>query len=420
MKNRLSFVAVLAALGASALFSHAVLADEAASKTKAPTVTANVAKQLVTAQAALKADKPDEAIASLKDAQAAKGEKTPYDLFIINEMLGTAYVKQKDYQSAAPLLEAAARSEYCDPTQAKAWLRAVMVINYNNKDYPKTIELGEQIASRGAADEDTTTMMGDSYFHLNKYKEAGDYIQQYTDKQDKPQEKFLKFEYSCFTKANDSKAAEKVLDKLITYYPSADYWAIALSSLRGANITDAHQQLALYRLEFDLGVLKRPSDLEEMAELSLDQGFPGETVAVLQRAFQQNLITDAREKERYQHLLDGAKQRATKDEASLAAAEPAAEKAADGNMFIQLGAAYLSYGQAAKAVAVLQQGIAKGMLKNPDEATLLLGQAQLKAGQGSAAKSNFEKVASSANGNYARIGKLWTLYASSPASHSSA
>jgi hypothetical protein len=417
MKNRLSLIAVLSA---SALFSHAVLADEAAPKAKAPTVTANVAKQLVAAQAALKADKPDDAIASLKEAQAAKGDKTPYDLFIINEMLGTAYVKQKDYQSAAPLLEAAARSEYCDPTQAKAWLRAVMVIDYNNKDYPKTIELGEQITQRGASDEDTITMMGDSYFHLNKYKEAGDYIQQYTDKQEKPQEKFLKFEYSCFLKANESKAAEKVLDKLITYYPSADYWAIALSSLRGANITDAHQQLALYRLEFDLGVLKRPSDLEEMAEISLDQGYPGETVAVLQRAFQQNLITDTREKERYQHLLDGAKQRAMKDEASLPAAEPAAEKAPDGNMLIQLGAAYLSYGQATKAVALLQQGIAKGMLKNPDEAVLLLGQAQLKAGQTGAAKSNFEKVASSANGNYARIGRLWTLYASSPASHSSA
>ena len=110
---------------------HAVLADEAP-KGKAPTVTANVAKQLVAAQAALKADKPDEAIASLKEAQAAKGEKTPYDLFIINEMLGTAYVKQKDYQNAAPLLEAAARSEYCDPAQSKAWLRAVMVIDYNN------------------------------------------------------------------------------------------------------------------------------------------------------------------------------------------------------------------------------------------------------------------------------------------------
>lgn len=419
MKNRVSIIAALASLGAGALFSQAVLADEAATP-KTPTVTANVAKQLVAAQAALKAEKPDDAIASLKEAQAAKGDKSPYDLYVINTMLGTAYVKKNDYMDAAPLLEAAARSEYCPPAQAKAWLRAVMVIDYNNKDYPKTVELGEQIITRGAADDETTSMMGDSYYHLGKFKEAGDFVQQATDKQDKPQEKFLKFEYSCFTKANDSKAAEKVLDKLITFYPSNDYWAIALSSLRGANITDAHQQLALYRLEFDLGVLKRPSDLEEMAEISLDQGFPGETVAVLQRAFQQNLITDAREKERYQHLLEGAKQRAMKDEASLAAAEPAAEKAPDGNMLIQLGAAYLSYGQAAKAVSMLQQGIAKGMLKNPDEATLLLGQAQLKAGQAGAAKSNFEKVASSQNGNYARIGRLWTLFASSPASHSAA
>ncbi len=46
---------------------------------------------------------------------------------------------------------------------------------------------------------------------------------------------------------------------------------------------------------------------------------------------------------------------------------------------VQVGAAYLSYGQTDKAIADLKKGIAKGGLKYPEEAKLLLGIAQLRA-----------------------------------------
>jgi hypothetical protein len=78
---------------------------------------------------------------------------------------------------------------------------------------------------------------------------------------------------------------------------------------------------------------------------------------------------------------------------------------------VQIGAAYLSYGQADKAVADITKGIAKGMLKNADEANLLLGMAQLKAKNGAEAVRAFEKVSNSSAAGYGRLGKLWALHA---------
>jgi len=199
----------------------------------------------------------------------------------------------------------------------------------------------------------------------------------------------------------------------VTYYPKPEYWANALAPLVRMDIKDAHLQLNVYRLMNDVGVLKLPSDYAEMAEIALDAGYPGETQAILQQAFSKNVFVEQRDKDRYQHLLDGAKQRAASDQAQLAEAEHTAESAPTGAALVQVGAAYISYGQNDKAITAITKGIAKGGLKSPDEANLLLGLAQLRQRNNAAAQQAFDKVASSSNNGYARLGKLWSLRAHS-------
>ena len=65
---------------------------------------------------------------------------------------------------------------------------------------------------------------------------------------------------------------------------------------------------------------------------------------------------------------------------------------AAGNQDVGLGLAYFGYQQYDKAVQALKQGIAKGGLKDPDSAHLLLGIAQFKAGNKPAALQSFKTV----------------------------
>jgi hypothetical protein len=408
LRNRLGLVALLVAvLAQPLLYGTAVAADAAA----APTVSPKLAKPLKAAQEAMTAKNWDAALASIKEAQAMSVEKSAFDNYIMNAWLSVIYQQKQDIPDEITALLAAAQSQYASAPQANTWLKAVVAIEFQQKDYAKALDTADLIVKKGGADADIYTTIADAQSRLGKFKEAAASIQQVIDKQDRPDEKLLAFQWNCYSKANDEAGAARVIDKLVAYYPKPDYWLNALAPLLSMNIKDAHLQLDLYRFMNEVGVLKRSIDYADMAELALDQGFPGESQSVLEHAFAANVFTEQRDKDRYQHLLEGAKQRAANDQSSLTAAERDAGNAASGDALVQIGAAYLSYGQPEKAVADITKGIAKGMLKNADEANLLLGMAQLKAKNTAEAVRAFEKVSSSSTPGYGRLGKLWALHA---------
>lgn len=70
-------------------------------------------------------------------------------------------------------------------------------------------------------------------------------------------------------------------------------------------------------------------------------------------------------------------------------------------------------GQYDKGVGFIQQGIAKGGLKQPDEAKLRLGAAQVKAGRKDDAIKTFESV--KAGGGLSDVAKVWIMTLKQPA-----
>jgi tetratricopeptide (TPR) repeat protein len=158
-------------------------------------------------------------------------------------------------------------------------------------------------------------------------------------------------------------------------------------------------------------VLKKGGDFTEMAQIALDQGNPGEAQSVLEQALAKNLYTDTHDKERTQRLLDKVRKVANDDRASIARAEKEAASAATGDGYVRIGAAYLGYGEPDKAVGAITTGIAKGKLKFPDEAYLLLGMAYERNKNKAEAVKAFGRATS--DPKYARLAKLWVLEARS-------
>jgi len=413
MKRR-NYVAVIGLMGATVALSLGGVAH-AAEKGKGPSISSCLLKPLKAAQDAQKAQNWALDIQKVQEAQAQKCTKTPYDEFLMNSWLAVGYVQTKDFAHAAPALQAAAESQYATPAQRKQFMSAVVGIYAQTHQNQKAIEAGQSAIKLGVADSSVYVTIAVSQDNLGQHKEAARTIQQLIDKEgSKPQEKYLQFQWDAYTKANDQADASKVIDKLVTYYPKPDYWLNALQPLLKMNINDAHLQLDVYRLMFDVGVLKA-NQYGEMAELAFDAGYPGLTVDVLTKAFNEHAFTDNSQVMRYQHLLMGAKAKATEDQASLGSQQTKAESAATGDPLVAVGAAYLSYGQADKAVTALMQGISKGGLKYPEEAQLLLGIAQLRAHNNSGAHRTFDKVAQADKEGYAQLGKLWVLHSQSAA-----
>jgi hypothetical protein len=407
MRNRPKFVVLFASICAAAWLCGGVMAADQPS----PQPSKSVVKPLKAAQDALQAKKFDEALAHLREAQSAPGDKTAYDNWVINVLQLQIYQQKQDMAALMGVLANMVGSQYASADQQKVWYKSLAQYAFQQKDFAKSLDYAEQAVKHGSNDADTVTLIAKAQYLTGKYKDAEVTLQDVVSKQEKPDEETLKMLWQFDIKANDDAGAAKTVEKLVAYYPKPEYWANALAPLLRMDIKDAHLQLNVYRLKNDVGVLKLPAEYAEMAEIALDAGYPGETRAILEQAFSKNVFVEQRDKDRYQHLLDGAKQRATADEAQLSTVEQQAGGAPTGDPLVQVGAAYLSYGQNDKAVAALTKGIAKGGLKSPDEAGLLLGIAQLRLKNTAEAQRAFDKVATSSNIGYARLGKLWALHA---------
>jgi hypothetical protein len=399
--------AAVAALLGSTL---SAFADDAPPSSK-PQVSLAAGKDLVAAQKALAAKRYDELFADL-DKVKANPKKNEYDEYLANLFASTAYVEQKKYQQALPPLEAIMASKYMPPSELKQRLVTATTLNYNLQNYEKTIEYGNRVIKEGNASPQIETVVAQSYYQKNDFRDAARFVRSMVDAQIKagqaPSEEVLLLGQDAARKLNDDRDMSRWTELLVTYHPNPDYWQNLLHSIYANKLTD-RQTLQVYRLSADVGALKRGSDYAEMAQLALDVGAPGEAVATLTKGFAANVFTEPADKNRNQHLLDSAKKQLATDQPTLAKTEADATNAATGDRLVDVGIAYFGTADYAKAVKDISAGLAKGVSKDSTDARLSLGIAQLKAGDKDAAVRTFRQVKDDPVSE--RLAALWILRA---------
>ena len=384
------------------------------SRAEEPQVSRAVAKTLKAANDALQAKNYAEVLAKTREA-AAITPRTAYDDYVIHYMQLPVFAAQSNYPETANAIESIIDSPYLPSTSKPQLLRTLMSIDYQQKDYDKAIQYGQRALAAGDLSSDTPLLISQSYYLTNRFKEALSGMEAIVahDEQAgrRPAERSLSLIWSCALKVKDEAAAARAVEKLILHYPKPDYWANAMAGVLKNKTTDDRLLLMTYRLMAEVGILKRGADFTEMAQIALDQGNPGEAQSVLEQAFAKNLYSDAHDKERSQRLLDKVRRSAVDDRASIAKEEKAAAASASGDGLVQIGAAYLGFGQPDKALVSISAGIAKGNLKYADEAYMLLGIANERNKNSAEAVRAFNRATS--NPKYAQLAKLWALEARS-------
>jgi tetratricopeptide (TPR) repeat protein len=377
-------------------------------------VSRDLAKPLKAAQDALNAKQYPDAISNLKDAQN-NPKKTPFDEHVINELAAVAYARTGDYANAEKAFEAQVDDGFLEQSEIPQRVKAVAQLNYQLKNYDKAIQYGNRAVKGGYADEDINVIIGQSYYLKDDWKGTLHFEQSLVESDIKagrtPKDQPLQLILSACVKMDDGDCTSAALERLVAYYPKPEYWKELLYTLvqsTGASSSDK-VTLQLYRLMFEVGVLGRPEDYSEMAQLAIEQGSPGEAVNVLQKAFADKVFSDQRTNDKNQRLLDSAKKTAAADEATLGKMEKDADSAPTGDKDVGVGFAYLGYQQYDKASNLLSKGLSKGGVKSEPEARLLLGIAQLKSGHKDEAIKSFHDV--KGDPTLEHIANLWSLHA---------
>jgi len=373
--------------------------------------TKAVAEPLKKAQEAMKNKQWDAALAAIKQAQASE-KKTPFEAYQIDEFLSYVLVQQKKFSEATPVFERMLNSGFMPADQVDERTKTVAQLHFQNKDYKKAVEWGKKYLDKHPGDEGISVLVGQSYYVLNDYKNAATTMMAVVTAAEKggrtPTENWLQIVLSSQFKLDNKDGIADALKKLVRYYPKTEYWENLLDIYRRRDTSD-RVTLGFYRLMNEVGTLKQDDDYMETAQLAIDAGVPGEAQAVMEKGVQNGTLKsdDKTKQGRYDRLLAGAKKSATTDKASLAQLAKEAEKATQGQAYVALGQAYLSYGMFDEAIDALKKGLAKNGVTDVDEAQISLGIAYLRKNQKDLARQAFKTV--KAESKWHNLAELWEI-----------
>ena len=397
----------IVAAGLAAILAPAAYAQKEAAA-KGPSISKAVAKQVKTAQDAIKKEKWADCVAALQSTEAV-ADKPPYDVFAVAELLGFCAARNGDTAGAEAAFSKGLEAGFLDDANRLIRYKQLLQLNYNLKAYERAAGFGEQAIAAGNTEEPVALLTAQSYYLLNDFKRTTGFIDKWLaalqSRGEKPAEIALQLYVSSCSKLDDDTCILKALEKQLEFHPRPETPGnITLVLLRNASEVNT---LNVFRYAFEAGGMRRGEDYTEMAQLSIEKGLPGEALAVVEAGVAANVFNTPALTDLSKRLLSSAKAQVAADKPTLAKQDSDAAARKNGEIDVRIGQAYLSYGDYAKAVSTIERGIAKGGVRNANETQITLGIARLKAGNKDGAKEAFAAV--QGDQTLKDLARLWTL-----------
>jgi tetratricopeptide (TPR) repeat protein len=404
-QHRALLLCVCAFIGFAGLSPAAFAADKPKQE-----ISRVIAKEITAAQKAMQANQWSEALKNLEAAET-KSPLSTYDKKTIAEFKGICYVRLNNLKAAQASYEQALATGGYTADELPKTYRLLFQLAATNRSDAKAIEYGKQAADAGSATDDDLLIMAQLYYQEKDCKNSGVWgdkaIASFKKAGQPPKEVLYQLKLQCASDANDTNAMKASLYDLVRLTNKTSYWN-NLIRLERQDERDDHNTLMIYRIMYDTNSMNADTDYIEMAQLLGDAGLPGEAQAVLEKAMSSGVLKDEH-KERTTRLLTALKTRADSDKKGLAALDAEAQKNPAGQLDMKLGEVYFGAGDYQNAATAISRGIGKGQIKQPDEAYVYLGRAQVALKNTAEAKKAFSQLKTVPNIS-PRVLKLYELY----------
>jgi tetratricopeptide (TPR) repeat protein len=345
--------------------------------------------------------------------------RTPYEDYVLNRMKLSLATATNDDAGSTAALEAIIASGKLPAADQGNFMQALAGSYYNAKNYPKAIEWYSRLQKDVPAQaEAVNAPLLRSYYLSGDYATSVKMLRPMIDAADKagktPPSDELRMYASAANKVKDDAGYLYGLEKLAAYYPTDDYWLDVINRgvIRRPGFNQDVYITDVLRLQFAAVQKLAPETYADLGELALKDGFPTEAKKVIDAGYAAGVLGTGSNAAQHRQLRDRATKGAADDAKNIAAGEASASKSKNGAGLVNLGWAYVTMDQFDKGIGFIEQGIAKGGLKQPDEAKLRLGMAYARAGKKDQAIKTFETVKGS--GGAADIAKYWILLVNHP------
>jgi tetratricopeptide (TPR) repeat protein len=383
-------------------------ADEAP---KPETARESVIKPLHAANDLLKDKKYAEAVAKVAETDAI-ADKTPYELYHVNRTLTVIALNSGDNALLVKSAEAVINSGRLPAAEMPLFMKQLIVTHYNDKKYDKAIVWLERFSKEGFKDEQLQTILPQAYYFGGDYANAmrvGKERLAAVEQEGKvPTENQINFVRNCAVKLKDTASYNEVFYKLITYYPSTEYWDEVLGRVESSKKVAERLFLDLYRLRLATVQTLSEVDFKDMTNLSMAAVLPGEAKKVVDLGFTNGVLGVGPNAADHKKLRDKVTKAAADDLKSIAQGEASAAKSKEGTGLVNIGFAYVTYGQFDKGISLIDQGIKVGKLKQPEDAKLRLAEAYVLADKKAEAIATLNTI--TGGDGLPEIVKLWLIH----------
>lgn len=378
-------------------------------------VRKEVGVPLTEASRFVKAGKYKEALAKLRDAEAVGG-RTAGENNAIEGVRFSAAMGANEPDTMARSFEALKGAGKLSQAQQLQYMEAIAGTYLRGKDNGKALTWAQRYFKEGGNSATMKQVLQNAQFlsgdMTGTIKDTLEEIAADERAGKTPSRDKLNLLLFAAQKKGDVNAESVATEKLLNYYPDPKLWAQILGSLpqKKSFATDKYQ-LDLYRLRLATGNMREANDYMEMAQLAAQAGYPEEGKQVVDKGMAAGVLGQGAEGARHKRLADLMVKKIAENKAAAAANEKAAEEAKNGNAFVTLGLSTAFGGDVKKGVSQIEQGIAKGNLRRPEDAKLYLGLAYYLGGDSSKAISSWKTVRGT-DGS-AELARLWIIQARS-------
>jgi len=409
-----ALLALTIASGLSAAAPAFAADAPAAASAPADSVSPAFAKPFNEAQDLLKSGNGAATLAKLKELEALPNLNA-YEKYLMLRVKAQAEYAAGDSATAVTDFEALIASNQLPAGDRVSLLRVLASILYTTEQYPKAAVAIQRYLDAGGDDPQLRELLPQTQYISKDYAAAAKGFRAQVDATyaagKVPPEKTLRLLASAYAQSDNDANYVWALDRLAVAYPKADYWKELIA--RAAHTDKFSDRLWVDNYRLKTVLLGSVTDSERLsyAALSAHAGYPEEAKRILDDAYANKPFTGADLTEANKLRIEINKAVAS-DRAQLAATESSARSAKDGNALVSLGLLQTVDGNAQQGAQLIEQGIAKGGIKNPEEARLHLGYAQVKAGRDADAVKTFDGITSGPAG-IVPIAHVWSLYAQS-------
>jgi uncharacterized protein HemY len=377
---------------------------------RTPALRNNVYEKLAEAQAAAEAKDLATASKILDEMIASGGKKAlnSYELANVYNLYAFIYYSREDYGKALQAYENVVKQPDIPIAMEVNTKFTIAQLYFVQEQWQKGINaLLEWFKVTESPNANAYVLLAQGYYQIKDYNKALTNVEKaisMTLAKDKiPKEQWYNLARFLYFEKNDVNKTVDTLETLLKYYPKKQYW-VQLSHMYGEQKKES-QQLSAMETAYVQGMLDKGTEQVTMAYLYLNGDVPYKAAKVMDKGLKDGSIEG---KSKNWEIVGSAWRQAQEVEKSIPAMEQAAAKSDSGELYARLGNVYLDGDQYKKAITAINKGLARGGVKRPDNARLILGMAYFNTKQYEKAREAFQ--AAGRDERSAKYASQWIQY----------